>query len=100
MNDFSFSDMGDINPRVWDAIIQFLNDKREEYLRTKDVRVWRTIIETLPMSYNYRRTICLNYQALANIYRQRKNHKLDEWRRFCNWIKTLPHSELITLEES
>lgn len=93
-------------------ILKNLNYLREVYINFEELKaageildgvtkkdIWYCLIQLLPMSYNYRRTICLNYQVLANIYRQRKNHKLDEWRQFCEWIKTLPCSELITLEE-
>lgn len=54
------------------------------------------MIQLLPNSYNQRRTVMLNYEVLANIYKSRKEHKLDEWRVFCDWIQTLPLSELIT----
>lgn len=57
------------------------------------------MIQRLPSSYNQKRTIMLSYEVLANIYHSRKNHKLDEWHEFCDWIKTLPYSELITGEE-
>ena len=59
---------------------------------------WWQMIQLLPSSYNQTRNIILNYEVLANIYRQRKNHKLDEWREVCKWIETLPYSELITVD--
>lgn len=62
----------------------------------KDKEIWWQIIQLLPSSYNQTRNVMLNYEVLANIYRQRKNHKLDEWREVCKWIETLPYSELIT----
>ena len=58
------------------------------------------MIQLLPISYNQRRTIMLNYEVLANMYKSRKNHKLDEWIEFCKWIETLPYSELITGEST
>lgn len=79
-------------------IISALNACREAYLKTKDKKYWWQMIQLLPSSYNQRRTVLLNYEVLANIYRSRKNHKLDEWHVFCDWIKTLPYSELITGE--
>lgn len=79
-----------------ESTIDTLNYARELYLETKDKNYWWQIIQLLPNSYNQRRTVMLNYEVLANIYKSRKNHKLDEWRDFCNWIKTLPFSELIT----
>lgn len=79
--------------------IDELNDCREVYLETKDKKYWWQMIQLLPSSYNQKRTVMLNYEVLASMYHQRKNHRLDEWRTFCEWIKTLPCSELITGEE-
>ena len=62
---------------------------------TKAKDIWWQMIQLLPSSYNQKRTVMLNYEVLANIYKSRKNHKLDEWHTFCNWIETLPYSELI-----
>lgn len=76
--------------------VQTLNQYRELYLQTKDKKYWWQMIQLLPSSYNQKRTVMLNYEVLANMYKSRKNHKLDEWRDFCDWIKTLPYSELIT----
>lgn len=76
--------------------INVLNYYRGRYIKTKDKRYWWQMIQLLPSSYNQRRTIMLNYEVLANIYKSRRNHKLDEWRELCAWIKTLPYSELIT----
>ena len=58
--------------------------------------IWWQMIQLLPSSYNQRRTVMLNYEALANIYKSRRNHKLDEWHTLCDWIESLPYSELIT----
>ena len=62
----------------------------------KDKDIWWQMIQLLPSSYNQKRTVMLNYEVLANIYKSRKNHKLDEWVEFCNWIETLPYSVIIT----
>ena len=79
------------------AIIKQLNDSRDEYLSTKDKKYWYNIIQLLPSSYMQKRTIDLNYQTLRRIYFARRNHKLDEWHMFCDWIKTLDYGEeLIT----
>lgn len=82
--------------------IDDLNSCREGYL-SDDIKdpdwkkeIWWQMIQLLPSSYNQRRTIMLNYEVLANIYKSRCNHKLDEWRELCNWIEDLPYSELIT----
>ena len=75
-----------------------LNVARKLYLDTKDKKYWWQMIQLLPSSYNQKRTVMLNYEVLANIYKSRKNHKLDEWHDFCRWIEQLPYSELITGE--
>ena len=82
---------------ILNSIIECLNYAREYYLETKDKKCWWQIIQLLPQSYNQRATVQLNYQVLRNMYHARKNHKLDEWRTFCEWAKDeLPYSNLIT----
>lgn len=78
--------------------IDELNDCCDLYLETKDKAYWWQMIQLLPSSYNQTRNVMLNYEVLANIYKSRKNHKLDEWREFCKWIESLPYRELITGE--
>lgn len=75
-----------------------LNRYRTKFLETKDKKYWWQMIQLLPSSYNQKRTVQLNYEVLAGIYPKRKNHKLDEWHEFCDWIKDLPYSDIITLE--
>lgn len=75
--------------------IRMLNFYRERYLETKDKLFWYQMIQLLPESYLQKRTITFNYEVLANIARSRRDHKLDEWHTFCNWIEELPYSELI-----
>lgn len=82
------------------ATVDNLNMFRKLYLETQDKKYWWQMIQLLPSSYNQRRTVMLNYEVLANIYYQRLNHKLDEWREFCKWIEQLPYSELITEKEA
>ena len=84
---------------VLDNMIFYLNKARELYLDTKDKNYWWQMIQLLPSSYNQRRTIFLSYEVLYNIYKDRRHHRLDEWRDFCKWIETLPYSELITKEK-
>ena len=79
--------------------INVLNYYRGRYIKTKDKRYWWQLIQLLPSSYNQKRTVMLNYEVLANIYKSRKDHKLDEWHTFCDWIESLPYSELITGEK-
>lgn len=98
-------------------IIDCLNGARSKYLETKDKKYWWQMIQLLPSSYNQKRTVMMNYEVLHNMYHARKNHKLDEWAcggvcfsdgdygsrvetvGFCDWVKTLPYSKLITEEE-
>ena len=92
--------------------ISALNNARDLYLlaKTKPMKeeakrdglvkkFWWQMIQLLPSSYNQKRTVMLNYEVLANIYKSRRNHKLDEWHIFCDWIESLPYSEMITGEE-
>lgn len=97
LDDFSIEHLEEDDPKGFqEYVINPLNNAREKFLKTKDKRYWWFMIQTLPQSYNQRRTIQLNYAVLKNIYEYRKDHKLDEWRDFCDWIKRLPYSELIT----
>ena len=79
--------------------IDILNIYREKFIDTKDKNYWWQMIQLLPSSYNQKRTVMLNYEVLANMYKSRKDHKLDEWHEFCDWIRELPYSELITGED-
>lgn len=84
---------------VMELVISTLNLFRERYLKANNKDDWWQMIQLLPSSYNQKRTVMISYEALANMYRQRKNHKLKEWHVFCDWIKTLPCSEYITGED-
>lgn len=77
------------------AVLDLMNQYRNQYLDTKNKEYWWQMIQLLPSSYNQKRTWDLNYQVLKNIYHARKNHKLDEWHDVCSWIESLPYSELI-----
>lgn len=107
LEDFSCEHLDIRTRKILEEIIKALNDYRTLYINynpndfeikgcpsKKDL--WWQMIQLLPSSYNQKRTVMLNYEVLANIYKSRKNHKLDEWRTFCDWIKALPYSELIT----
>jgi len=98
--DFEDSDFELHSSIVLYTIIEALNFYRTKFLETKDKKYWWQIIQLLPTSYNQKRTIDLNYEVLAAQYRQRKDHKLDEWRQYCDWIRNLPYSEFITMEET
>ena len=79
--------------------IEALNIYRKKFLETKDKKYWWQMIQLLPSSYNQKRTVMLNYEVLTGIYPMRKNHKLDEWSEFCQWIEQLPYSEIIIGEK-
>lgn len=112
LEDFSCEHMYQETYDLFRLIVDYLNKVRDVYLyggvlrvgeapawfEPKDKEIWWQMIQLLPSSYNQKRTVMLNYEVLANMYRQRNCHKLDEWRTFCEWIKTLPCSELITGE--
>ena len=95
-DDFSHEHLMDGGNYILNSTIDMLNEYRAQYLETKDKKYWWQMIQLLPSSYNQRRTVMLNYEVLANIYKSRRNHKLDEWHTFCDWIEELPYSELIT----
>ena len=80
-------------------IIGVLNTYRKLFIKTKDKTYWWQMIQLLPSSYNQKRTVMLNYEVLANMYKSRRHHKLDEWHTLCDWIESLPYSELITGEK-
>ena len=86
---------------VLKEVIDILNLYRDHFVRKPHRKdYWWQMIQLLPSSYNQKRTVMLNYEVLANIYKSRRNHKLDEWHEFCKWIESLPYSELITGKES
>lgn len=100
------TDHGDTGPmEVLGMTIDVLNYYREKYLaatKTEEYTglsakdIWWQMIQLLPSSYNQKRTVMLNYEVLANMYKSRRNHKLDEWHTLCDWIESLPYSKLIT----
>ena len=99
LDDFSTEHFRWISERCLKDTIDALNGYRNDYIRTKDKEYWWQMIQLLPSSYNQTRNVMLNYEVLSNIYKSRKNHKLDEWVEFCKWIESLPYSELITGEK-
>ena len=99
LDHFSHDHLSDHAKAVLSYLIVNLNLYRDAYLETKDKAHWYNIIESLPMSYLYRRTCTMNYENLVNMYHARKHHKLDEWHTFCEWVESLPYSELIIGEQ-
>lgn len=108
LEDFSHEHLEGRALNTLEDMVDELNYWRDYYLAIKKQNVvgvdkkakelWWQMIQLLPSSYNQRRTVMLNYEVLANIYKSRKNHKLDEWHTFCDWIESLPYSELITVK--
>ena len=105
LDDFSHEHLSDFSSHpenvqdpltILSSTIKTLNSCRECYIKEKDIFFWWQMIQLLPSSYNQKRTVMLNYEVLANIYKSRRNHKLDEWHTLCDWIESLPYSELIT----
>lgn len=99
LEDFSIEHLYPGTLPTFKAILAELNCHRYGYLHTDYKEDWWQMIQLLPSSYNQKRTLLVNYEVLANIYHQRKGHKLDEWQTFCEWIERLPMSEIITGEE-
>ena len=96
LKDFSAEHLDVDNEQFMLDMIVMLNRAREQFIATGDKRYWWQMIQLLPSSYNQRRTVMLNYEVLTSIYRDRRNHKLDEWHVFCSMIDILPCNELIT----
>ena len=97
LDDFSVENLyEDVIDRPFKDIIDCLNFFRGLYIQNNDKDDWWQMIQLLPSSYNQKRTVFLNYAVLANMYHQRKGHKLDEWHNFCDMIEKLPYNEFIT----
>ena len=99
LEDFSCEHMNQHSIRALTAVINQLNAARDEYLSSKEKDDWWQMIQLLPTSYNQKRTVMLNYEVLHSIYFSRKDHKLDEWHTFCDWVEELPYSEIIIGEK-
>lgn len=95
LEDFSHEHMNIASETCLETTIGYLNLFRQSFLENHDKDIWWQMIQLLPSSYNQTRNVMMNYEVLANIYKSRKDHKLDEWREFCKWIEILPYSELI-----
>lgn len=96
LDDFSHEHLGFQSVRVLKDTIKVMNDFREEFIKDHEKENWWQLIQLLPSSYNQKRTVMLNYEVLANIYKSRRHHKLDEWHTLCDRIESLPYSTLIT----
>lgn len=99
LDDFSHEHLNSPEMMLMDEIVDRLNARRDAYIQNEDKNDWWQMIQLLPSSYNQKRTVSLNYETLANIYANRVDHKLDEWRNLCQMVKRVcPHSQLFTLE--
>ena len=104
LEDFSVEHIGEgvttnVFYECFENIIDCLNEARQCFLDDKNKQWWWQMIQLLPSSYNQKSTVMLNYQVLKNIYHSRKNHKLDEWHTFCDWVETLPHAKELIVGE-
>ena len=100
LDDFSHDKLNVYNRQILQVYINTINADRELFLETNDKDAWYQMIQMLPSSYNQKRTVELNYEVLVGMYRDRKNHKLDEWHILCEWIENLPYSWIITGKEN
>ena len=98
LDDFSHEHLNKISIEVLKNVILALNEARQDFIGYKEKEYWWQMIQLLPTSYNQKRTVHLNYETLGAMYRQRKHHKLDEWREFCSMIERFPYSEFITMK--
>ena len=100
LDDFSTDHLNDINLIWMEGIIDQLNSNRERYLISKSKDEWWQLIQMLPSSYNQRRTVTMNYENVMSMINQRSDHKLDEWREFCNILRDLPYVKEIRGDEN
>ena len=106
-DDFSCEHMDDPCKAILGNVIHELNNNRDWFNRYNELiengdfkgvdkkQFWWNMIQLLPSSYNQKRTVTMNYENLLNMLEYRRGHKLDEWREFCEWIKTLPYGQLL-----
>lgn len=97
LSDFSHEKLTDRGLRALENLIAVMEQYRTEFIATKDKTAWYNMIQLLPTSYQQMRTCTMNYETLVNIYYARKNHKLEEWHTFCDWIRTLPYADQLIL---
>lgn len=98
-DDFSIEGIEECGGRTSEVFVCVLNELerlRRLFNETQEKKYWRALIELLPMGFNIKATVMLNYEVLTNIYKWRRGHKVFEWVEFCKWIESLPYSEIIT----
>lgn len=99
LDDFSHDKLSDESADAFKAFIGFIEKKRQDFIASKDKKDWYDLIQLLPSSYNQKRTVTMNYENLLNMYYARRNHKLDEWHVYCDWILTLPYTKDLFLQD-
>lgn len=99
IEDFSHDHLTEESLQAMQGMVDYLETVRAKYIETKDKRYWYDLIQLLPSSYNQMRTCTFNYETLINMYFARKNHKLDEWHTFCEWIESLPYAKELIIAE-
>ncbi len=99
LDDFSHDKLSDESADAFKAFIEFIEKKRQDFIASKDKKDWYDLIQLLPSSYNQKRTVTMNYENLLNMYYARRNHKLDEWHVYCDWILTLPYTKDLFLQD-
>lgn len=99
LDDFSHDKLSDESSDAFKAFIGFIEKKRQDFIASKDKKDWYDLIQLLPSSYNQKRTVTMNYENLLNMYYARRNHKLDEWHVYCDWILTLPYTKDLFLQD-
>ena len=100
LDDFSHDHMTDGAIAALEKVMEYLEECRLRFVETKDKANWYDIIQLLPSSYNQKRTVTMNYENLLNMYFARRNHKLDEWHTYCDWIMTLPYTKELFLQDT
>ena len=98
LDDFSHDHMSESAEQALLALMAVLEEKRLSFVKTKNKEDWYDIIQLLPSSYNQTRTVTMNYENLVNMYFARRNHKLQEWHTYCDWILTLPYTAELFLQ--
>lgn len=100
LDDFSHDHMTDEAIETLEKLMGYLEECRLKFVETKDKVRWYDIIQLLPSSYNQKRTVTMNYENLLNMYFARRNHKLDEWHTYCDWIMSLPYTKELFLQDT
>lgn len=99
IQDFSYDHMTEDAVKALENLLVYLEECRQKFVQTRDKEEWYNIIQLLPEGYNQKRTVTMNYENLLNMYYARRNHKLEEWHTYCEWIMSLPYTKELFLED-